>query len=86
MALTMAVAPPKNSEKHDGLLNLPHDNTCLDTFLSCGYLHMQIRGLPDLIRHVGLSNTQKDNESESEGCCWSHHRMASIIQADNILS
>lgn len=62
MALTTVVAP-KKQQKHDGLLNLPHDNTCSDTFPSCGNLHMQIRGLPDLIRHVGLSNTQKDNES-----------------------
>lgn len=61
--------PPKKQQKHDGLLNLPHDNTCLDTFLSCENLHMQIWGLPDLIRHVVLSNAQKDNESKSEGCC-----------------
>lgn len=85
MALTTAVAP-KKQQKHSGLLNLPHDNTCLDTFPSCGNLHMQIQGLPDLIRHVVLSNAQKDNESKSEGCCCPHHRIGSIIQADNILS
>lgn len=61
MALTTAAAPQKTAKAR--WLNLPHDNTCLDTFPSCGNLHMQIRGLPDLIRHVGLSNTQKDNES-----------------------
>lgn len=85
MALTMVVAP-KKQQKHDGLLNLPRNNTCLDTFPSSENLHMQIQGLPDLIRHVVLSNAQKDNESKSEGCCCPHHRIGSIIQADNILS
>lgn len=85
MTQTAAVAPQKQ-QKHDGSLNLACNNTCLDAFPSWGNLHMQIWGLPDLIRHVGLSNMRKDNESESEGCCWSHYRIGSIIQADNILS
>lgn len=60
--------PPKQKQ-HASLLNLPHNHTCLDTFPSCGNLHMQNRGLPDVVRYVGLSNMRKGDEYKSDGCC-----------------